>query len=476
MANRSQTPSPISLPPLTLPLNGTTMDALPLELKQRICSFLTPKELKPLRLTSTVFAKASERYFIDRFILFNFPDSITALGEIVDHKVFGKYLTTLVCDTSYLRVQKVVRKYRDRQPDSSPPSWDHYRPKTLVLDDDESYSSMTKRVMQRAHAEYQTACRDWEATKRRNQALRDWYHTMVYKEENNAHHLKIIAILQKAFERCPRLRNIILSSRHTSTIKKRRIDMLDYEAFTFWGMPCWSNYLTKTWKLLSQLESLTLIDTGIVEQPEDQADLLLPNLKHLRINQLSMVRISANDLTNCASILRGAKSLETLSLSLPEYDITSLVRSLRSDCLRECLLAFDFVHGDALAEFLLHHAVSVQSLGLSDGDTDIDWMSVFSSIAGRLPALQHVQFENLAIYPDLMMPESAQKAERFVAFGGPIPVLQYEDKDGAKPYIGSDRGTHIGDRKQSEPPSGLWQDYESIVNEFWTDTEENKHE
>jgi hypothetical protein len=154
------------------PLNEANMDALPLELKQRICSFLTPKELKPLRLTSTIFAKASERYFLDRFVLFNYPDSIAALGDIVDHEVLGKYLTTLVCDTSYLRVQRVVRRYRDRQPDSSPPSWDDYRPKTLVLDDNESYSSMTKRVMQRANNEYQTACRDWEATKERNQALR----------------------------------------------------------------------------------------------------------------------------------------------------------------------------------------------------------------------------------------------------------------------------------------------------------------
>jgi hypothetical protein len=102
-------------------------------------------------------------------------------------------------------------------------------------------------------------------------------------------------------------------------------------------------------------------------------------------------------------------------------------------------------------------------------------MSIFSSIAGRLPALQRVQFENLAIFPGLMIPESAQKAERFVAFGGPVPMLQYEDIGNGKPYIGSDRGTHINGPERSEPPSGLWQDYESIANEFWVDTEE-KHE
>jgi hypothetical protein len=472
MTNPSQTTFPTSLPSLT-PRNSANMDALPLELKQRICSFLTPKDLKPLRLTSTIFATASERYFINRFILFNFPDSIAALDEIINHEVFGKHLTTLVCDSSYLKVQGVVRKYRDRQPDSSPPSWDDYRPKTLVLDDNESYSSISMRVMQHAHDEYQAACRDWEATNRRNQALRDWYQTMVYKEENDTHHLKIVAILRKAFERCPRLRNLILSSRHPSTVKRRRCHMLDYETFTAWGMPCWSDYLTKTWKSLSQLKSLTMVSTGMAEEPENRADLTLPNLKHLRINQLPWERHTVDELSNCALILRGAKSLETLSLARPEQNITNLLNLTRSECLQECLLTFDFVRGNALVDFLLHHAVSLQRLGLTHGDTDIPWTSIFSSITGRLPALQRVQFENLALFPDLMLPESAQKAERFVAFGELEPVLEFEDTYFEDAYIGPDRGTHIGAPKKSEPPSGLWQDYEGIANEIWDEAEEN---
>jgi hypothetical protein len=104
------------------PLNDANMDALPLELKQRICSFLTPKDLKPLRLTSKIFATAAERYFIDRFILFNHPDSIAALGEIVAHEVFSRYITTLVCDTSLLNVQKVYASYQDCRHVSPPPS------------------------------------------------------------------------------------------------------------------------------------------------------------------------------------------------------------------------------------------------------------------------------------------------------------------------------------------------------------------
>jgi hypothetical protein len=244
--------------------------------------------------------------------------------------------------------------------------------------------------------------------------------------------------------------------------------MLDHDAFTTWGSPCWSKYLTKTWKSLSQLESLTFISTGMVEQPENRADLSLPNLKHLRINQLSKERHSATELNNCAFILSGAKSLETLSLALPEHDITRLINSTRSDCLRECLFSFGCVGGNTLVDFLLHHIRSLQRLGLSNGDTDIAWTSIFSSIAGRLPALQRVQSENLG--PNdftVMTPASAQKAERFVAFGGPVLVLQYGNEDRRYPYAGSDRGTHIHEPKQSELPSGLWQDYEEIANEDW---------
>lgn len=78
------------------------MDALPLELKQRICSFLTPKELKPLRLTCKTFAAAAERFFINRFVLFIHPDSLATLRKIVDHEIFHKYLNTIVYDPSIL--------------------------------------------------------------------------------------------------------------------------------------------------------------------------------------------------------------------------------------------------------------------------------------------------------------------------------------------------------------------------------------
>jgi hypothetical protein len=444
------------------PLNEGHINALPLEIKQRICSFLTPKELKPLRLTARIFATAAERYLIDRFILFNCPDSIAALDEIIDHEVFSKHLTTLVCDTATLTLSPGNQSYGSICP---PPSWDDYRPKTLALNDTESYGSLTKRVMQCAHDRYQTACNDWEARKKDRQVRRDRYEAL-RDQQSDAHILKTVATVRKAVERCPRLRNLVLSGRHSFVTRKRRLDILGIEVRDFNGISGWSRFIVRTLKDLSQLSSLTLIYTNVQGQCELQTGLTLPNLKHLRISHSFNSHCSPNQLKNCALILRGAKSLETLNLSLPAHRVTNMVKSLRSDCLRVCLLSFYGVAEDALVSFLLHHAASLQRLGLGDGFVDTDWSSVFSSIARRLPALQRAQFENLERGPfGRMARGSAQKAERYVACGGPVPVLKY--CHGKNHYSESGRGTYTHGPKQDDPLPGIWPDYERIANERW---------
>lgn len=446
-------------------LNHANMDTLPLELKQRICSFLTPKELKPLRLTCKVFATAAERYFIHRFILFNHPDSVATLRKIIDHKIFNRYLMTLICDTSFVEEHPNYDDCREPVPENLPPSWDDYRPKTLVLDETESYGSLTKKVMIRAHDEYQNAWRAWETRKRDEKARRGWYQAFAHVQESRAHCLEVRTTLKKAFEKCPRLSNLVLSTRHLPVVQKSRFGRTGIEETDTRGMWCWrSQTLIKFWRYLSQLNSLTLISTGIEEFPANRPSITLPHLKHLRI---SVLEGETADFTRWRRILRGATSLETLSLALVEEDITKIVETLRSDCLRMCLLDFLCVKGDVLIDFLLHHASSLQRLGLGCGMTDIGWSRVFSSIAGRLPALERVQFEALVGGPDLdrMTPLSAQKAERFVTFGGSEPLLRFEDHE--ESYIYPGRGTYTAGPKQLELPPGLWQDYEEIANEDW---------
>jgi len=454
--------SPVSLPSAMPPPSDANLDALPLELKQRICSFLTPKDLKPLRLTSKIFAAAAERYLIDRFILFNCTSGITTLNEIAHHETFSKCITTLVCDTAFLVVSPGHQCYGAAFP---PPSWDDYRPKTLILDDTESYGTSTKKVMQRAHENYQAAYKDWEARKTERQVRRERYEAFMHDQTSDTRHLKAAAKVREAFERCPRLRNLVLSDSHSFTTKKRRLDVLGIEVRDTRPMSNRSWYFVRALGDLSQLSSLTLISTELKALTDSRQHLTLTNLKHFRINQPSNTRFSKEELTKCALILRGAKSLETLSVALPGHDITDIVESIRSDCLRVCLLRFQEVVGSALVDFLLRHAASLQRLGLSHGLSDKGWSPVFGSIAGKLPALRRVQFETLKenSYTNIS-PASAQEAEHSVVFGGLIPVLQLESRVPRRSFwIKSDRGIYIDGPKENRPLPGLWQDYEDLA-------------
>lgn len=79
------------------------MDTLPLELKQRICSYLAPKDLKSLRLASKVYSIAACRYLLGRVFLLNHPDSCQEAWDIANHPDLSHCVTTLVVDTSCLR-------------------------------------------------------------------------------------------------------------------------------------------------------------------------------------------------------------------------------------------------------------------------------------------------------------------------------------------------------------------------------------
>lgn len=363
-----------------------------------------------------------------------------------------------VCDTAFLTVSPGHQSYGAAYP---PPFWDDYRPKTLVLDHTESYDSSTKRVMHRANEEYQAAYRDWEARKDERKARRERYDTLVCGQTSSMRQLEAAAKIRKAFERCPRLRNLILSSCHSFITRKRRHDVLGIEVRVTEGMSVWPGLLVQVQRDLSRLSSLTLISTGIEGLAEGRRSVTLPNLKHFRINRLSDGQSSKEDLWNCALILRDAKSLETLSVALPKQDITDVVESIHSDCLRSCLLRFDRVSGSVLVDFLLRHAALLQRLGLSHGCATNGWSPVFRSVAGRLPALRRVQFETLRENAlSIISPESAQEAGHFVVFGGSIPVLRLERRIPGGHFWGkSGRGIYIdgSEREQASarPLAGL---------------------
>lgn len=86
------------------------MDDLPLELKQRVCGYLTTKDLKSLRSISKGYAAATDRYLLPRIFLFNNPDSFQNVQDIVEHPELRYSVTTLVINTSRLLL---FPKYED---------------------------------------------------------------------------------------------------------------------------------------------------------------------------------------------------------------------------------------------------------------------------------------------------------------------------------------------------------------------------
>ncbi|KAK6004162.1 hypothetical protein QM012_009012 [Aureobasidium pullulans] len=431
------------------------MDALPMELKQRICSFLSPKHLKPLRLTCKVFATAAERYFINRFILFFHPKSAATLRKIALHETLGKYLTTIVCDLTGLRWEswessrrRPLKKHR----------WDDYRPKTLTLNTQESYAELTTRTMRNATSNYAAAWVEVQAHRLRLKEL------FSYQRSPNSYDDLGIAI-KFAFSRCRRLRNVVLSSCHSTTVNKARARIFEVAHSERWwnlhneipGEAFWET---------SALESLTLIETSLPTSFPRGKMQAMSDLRHLRV-RLDEDAFIYNP-SKLRRVFEDTTRLETLSLFASDTDITGIVNVIRSSSLRICLIDFSYVQGDALVDFLLYHANTLQRLAIGVGVTDIGWSPVLCSISGKFPALKRVQLEALRSRRNqfVMRRDAELQAERFVLSGGLRPLIQYTSLN-SEAYRSRGRGFSPYEVFYTELPPGLWTDYEYLANKFW---------
>ncbi|KAH0026135.1 hypothetical protein KCU78_g4481, partial [Aureobasidium melanogenum] len=426
------------------------MDVLPTELKQRICSFLSPKELKPLRLTCKAFATAAERYFINRFILFIHPQSLANLRKIAEHEVLSKYLTTVVYDTTVtcggVRLQ------------SSQPCWDDYRPKTLTLNADESYAATSTRVMHEADENYQAACA--EATKAsKPTALTSKEHGLYYKYPKTK--FRFLEVIKLTFEKCPRLKHFVLSASHPVEVNKARAQAFNITHSSEIIDECISHKPYMIFYATQKLESLTLVEVALHSQISLENAQLMSNLKHLH-----MKTSNPHILLQLHHVFARARQLQTLSL-FTDDNITEIVKVIRVSNLRARLLVCEYVEGTALINLLQHHAASLQRLGLAWASTDIDWGPVFGSIAGQLPALKRVQLE--ALHKDfdhsVITPESAHELEHYISFGGSFPEIQYHTHEisESEEDFTSEEFHFFQDPPQDELPPGIWPDYEDIV-------------
>ncbi|THY93469.1 hypothetical protein D6C92_05352 [Aureobasidium pullulans] len=83
------------------------MNKLPAELKDMVCSFLTPYQLRPVRLVSKAFYQAAAlHYKVPRFFLFNHPNSLKELDNITSHPVYRDDITTIIIDPTSIPKMK----------------------------------------------------------------------------------------------------------------------------------------------------------------------------------------------------------------------------------------------------------------------------------------------------------------------------------------------------------------------------------
>jgi hypothetical protein len=140
------------------------MAYLPFEIKENICKHLSPLELKPLRLSFKAFAKASEPYLINRFILTRNPKRVAALRQVCHHEVFSEHLTTVVLDTSVLEPSADFKLWcRITNNEFKWPSWDEHRPKASEVVVGKRHTAQITRMNHLALIRYRAVCKDAEA-------------------------------------------------------------------------------------------------------------------------------------------------------------------------------------------------------------------------------------------------------------------------------------------------------------------------
>ncbi|CAD0083001.1 unnamed protein product [Aureobasidium vineae] len=376
------------------------MDTLPLELKQRVCSYLTPKDLKSLRLTSKVYAVAAGRYLLPRIFLFNHSDSFQDLQDIVNNPDLRHSVTTLIVDTSCL---PLFPKYQD---------W------ARLFTEESATADQTGPLT----AEAATNKNDTRAKR----ALR--------RERNKTSMLDGIAL---AFQKCPKLSNLVIECygqrKESSTMAEKRerfyrdIPLATAQRSRYWYHWSWDSMYFNFWDIMKQVHN---VDRALG----------------------SLGRASSF----LASIVARAPKLESVglvdSLGDNRYDgLFSLMGESVLGNLRVLSLTHLGCQENDLVRFLLRHSNTLQRLNITYRypEWSVDWTSFATRVRGQLPNLRRVQLVNL--------PRSYHLQPMINFWAHPMPQIDYMvEKDILQDH------EHELETGPMEIEDGLWADYEKL--------------
>jgi hypothetical protein len=197
------------------------MEKLPLEMKQRICSFLhdSPKLLKPICRVSNDFAAAAAPYLIPRTVLFRHTYSCTDLQWTAEHPIFSKHLTTLVVDPSNLRKYTSFQAWLDEHEDLQEkyPNWWDFKPEDIDYDMndgdpllDDAQSRMRWLVASRKYdAAVQKVTKELKDSHEHHWKAQQKLAKYLSSKNFRNHFIKTIAY---ALRVCPNLVNIVIAS------------------------------------------------------------------------------------------------------------------------------------------------------------------------------------------------------------------------------------------------------------------------
>ncbi|THV68497.1 hypothetical protein D6D27_10092 [Aureobasidium pullulans] len=396
------------------------MDALPLEIKQNICSFLSPNHLKPLRLVSKEFASAAIPHFIPRIFLFNHHDSCLEVNKILRHPEIPKYINTLIVDPTAVQ------------------SFDNFDHWLRSYDPHKNKYSKTEREDK------------WKT-----------YYTLHINQANGEIDRCMVSVVRTAFSNCRNLKNFILASFHPPDVLRKRDGI-------FHGLPLEHSLHPPVTAAASRLrscegvaESLQTITIKSVELNQWNGG-TSRNLRHLRV---SLRSCQSRPSPRFDAMIHSAIHLETLWIEFPWihdglYSLDSLLRGIRLEKLHECLLFSVSVSEDELVDFLLHHTQSLRTFGI--GGTRLhegSWPSLFRRLSCQMAVLKQLAIDSqlLAYGPEYTGSYMAA-VTKFVLRGGPEPVETFLEDS---PHDYENRPRIIQDVQD-----GLWKDCDCMINRF----------